>query len=621
MNMKKHQKRICGLFAIIAGLLMISCSSKNDPLNEVEYLPFQESKDGNWGLISIDGEVLFSDEFKNMPTMAVNGRFMVKNSDGLWEIYTAEKKPEKIGGEYLQAGMFYEDVAPVVEKGKPIQFIDRDGNVKVTLEKIDGKAVTKCSQFYGYGGLAAVEVGDYWGAVDKDGDVVISPEYIYLHMDNDGRSVALHKKYKDKDWEERVYSVFDRKGKEIGTFKASKIISVRIVQTSYRTFEHLIGNAVLVAVSKDNKDIEGLLGLDGEWKIKPSSKIDKFHEIRNEYLTFSNSDGHGLTNLDGDILIRPKFEKLGFLDEKTLCGKKAEKDGWALYNLEGEKISKDEYNQILTFHDGVEYTIAQIGEGDYVLLNRKGEEKKLNADVYNVVDLGSVPDFVLESDYVDAEDVVNALNITKDGFLGLTMNMKAYQAINTINNISGLSSSLSIEAKKYANDRSIWSKIKIRKLQSELETNINGLVIRNQRRNGWWTTTNYEWSFERAVPSFNIHFDLENNPQLKGKMHTLYETIKKAVMGIGKVVKSGKNAVVVELGKNIYYYAYWSGGRVALYYGTYEVDSINVDHFDNASEDDPGISLQPGRTLERIPEIDTDSVEVVDSDEVDVDYD
>ena len=617
--MKKHQNSVYGLFVIMAGLLMTSCSSKNDPLNEVEYFPFQESKDGNWGLISIDGEVLFSDEFKNMPTMAVNGRFMVKNSDGLWEIYTAEKKPEKIGGEYLQAGMFYEDVAPVVEKGKPIQFIDRDGNVKVTLEKIDGKAVTKCTQFYG--GLAAIEVGDFLGAVDLKGNVVIAPEYIYLDIGNDGRSVALHKKYKDKDWEERVYSIFDRKGKEIGTFKASKITSVRIVQTSYRTNEHLIGDAVLVAVSKDDKEIEGLLGFDGEWKIKPSNKIDTFHEFRNEYLTFSNSDGHGLANLDGDILIRPKFEKLGFLDEKTLCGKKTEKDGWALYNLDGEKISKDEYNQILTFHDGVEYTIAQIGEGDYVLLNRKGEEKKLDADVYNIEGLGSVPDFVLESDYVDAEDVVSALNITKDGFLGLTMNMKAYQAINAINNISGLSSSLSIEAKKYANDRSIWSKIKIRKLQSELETNINGLVIRNQRRNGWWTTTNYEWSSERAVPSFNIHFDLENNPQLKGKMRTLYESIKKTVASFGKVVKSGKNAVVVELGNNIYYYAYWSGGSVALYFGAYDLDSINVEHFDNASEDDQTFTLQPGRTLERFPEVDTDSVEVVDSEEVDVDYD
>ena len=96
--MKKHQNSICGLFVIMAGLFMASCTSKNDPLNEVEYFPFQESKDGNWGMIGIDGKVLFSEEFKNMPTMAVNGRFMVKNSDGLWEIYTAEKKPEKIGG-------------------------------------------------------------------------------------------------------------------------------------------------------------------------------------------------------------------------------------------------------------------------------------------------------------------------------------------------------------------------------------------------------------------------------------------------------------------------------------------------------------------------------------------
>lgn len=618
--MKKHQKSICGFIVIIAGLLMTSCTSKNDPWNEVEYLPFQESKDGNWGLISIDGEVLFSDEFKNEPTMAVNGRFMVKNSDGLWEIYTAEKKPKKIGGEYLQAGMFYEDVAPVVEKGKPIQFIDRDGNVKVTLDKIDGKAVTKCTQFYG--GLATVEVGDYLGAVDTDGDVVISPEYIHLRIDCDGRSIALHKKYENKDKEDYVYTVFDRKGKEIGSVKGAKIAELRYIRKSYRNNDHCIGDAVVVGTSKDNEIIEGILGFDGEWVLKPSKKITMFHEIQNGILTYSTDDGLGLTNLDGDILIRPKFANLGFLDEKILCGKKSKKDDYALYNFDGEQIGKDEYEEIFTFHSGVEYTIAKVGDGDYVLLNRKGEEKQLKGDVYKIEGMGAAPDFVFESDFVDVDDVVSALDITNKGFMGLTMDMKAWQAIGAINRIPGLEKTLSADAKKYAGERSIWSNIKIRKLWSGLETNISGLVIRSQRRNGWWTTTNYDWSGDKAVPGFNIHFDLEGNPSLEGKTHDLYEAIKKAVTGVGKVVKSGKNAVVVETDKTIYYYAYWSGGRVALYYGTYDIDSIDVESFDDASEEKPGIILQPGRTLERIPEVDTDSVEVVDpSDTIAVDYD
>lgn len=39
-----------------------------------------------------DGQVLFSEEFKAEPTMVIEDRFMVKNTEGLWEIYTAEKK-------------------------------------------------------------------------------------------------------------------------------------------------------------------------------------------------------------------------------------------------------------------------------------------------------------------------------------------------------------------------------------------------------------------------------------------------------------------------------------------------------------------------------------------------
>lgn len=70
---------------VVVGCLFFSCS--NTPDNEVEYFAFQETKDGDWGLISSDGEVLFAREFDNAPTVVRDGCFFVQNDKGKWELF------------------------------------------------------------------------------------------------------------------------------------------------------------------------------------------------------------------------------------------------------------------------------------------------------------------------------------------------------------------------------------------------------------------------------------------------------------------------------------------------------------------------------------------------------
>lgn len=129
------------LYQVICLMVMVSCfaacGEKDDW--DVEYVPFQESEGGNWGLISPDGEVLFSEEFKEMPSVALNGRFVVRNADGLFEIYTAEKKPQKVGGEYLSVGLFYDKVAPAVEKGSLSSLLIKMVMWSSSLTRLTGK--------------------------------------------------------------------------------------------------------------------------------------------------------------------------------------------------------------------------------------------------------------------------------------------------------------------------------------------------------------------------------------------------------------------------------------------------------------------------------------------------
>ena len=72
---------------VLISLSFMSCSETGN--GDVEYIPFKETIDGQWGMISMDGKVLFKEEFKDEPTVVRDGRFFVRNKDGFWEMYDA----------------------------------------------------------------------------------------------------------------------------------------------------------------------------------------------------------------------------------------------------------------------------------------------------------------------------------------------------------------------------------------------------------------------------------------------------------------------------------------------------------------------------------------------------
>ena len=145
------------LFAV-AAFALLSCNQQGGTDNTIQYLPFQESEKSGWGLIGTDGQVLLDDEYKEMSTVAMRDRYFAKNKDGQWELYSIDgKRTKQIGDEYSQVGVFIADVAPVVEKGKSIEFIDRDGDVKFSLDRVDGKEVSTCTNFSD--GVAVFRIG------------------------------------------------------------------------------------------------------------------------------------------------------------------------------------------------------------------------------------------------------------------------------------------------------------------------------------------------------------------------------------------------------------------------------------------------------------------------------
>lgn len=212
-------------FLVVAMLTMMFFSCSKTENGNVEYIPFQETADGQWGMISLDGKVLFKEEFKNKPTIVRDGRFFVRTKDGVWEMYDATEKPKKIGGDYAHTSGFRNGKALVALKNQPVSIIDTDGRVVKNLDKIDGKLVDGVRAFEG--DYAVFMTADsLWGVINQNGDCVIKPEYYSLNDYGDGKFIGVNAKYKKevkKEQKDKVkISVINPSGQVLFDFSAGK---------------------------------------------------------------------------------------------------------------------------------------------------------------------------------------------------------------------------------------------------------------------------------------------------------------------------------------------------------------------------------------------------------------
>ena len=359
--------KIVLLALLLLGL--VSCADKSERV--IQGIPFQETKDGKWSMISMeDGQVLFSEEFKEAPTVAIEGRFMVKNKEGLWEIYTAEKKPKKVGKEYVSATRFFEGHALVVERNKPVSIIDKEGQTLKVLDKIDGKTVTKVASFSE--GYAVYRTDKYFGVIDTDGKSVIPANYCYISSCSDGKFIAIDKKYEqevEKGEKEKVkIYVLDTKGKKLFEFSGGKYddISEPGFQDGYSG----------VAIKKDDKKCWGIINDKGEEVVKPSEKIEEVGTIHGDKFIYKKEDEYGLMNMKGEVLIRAKYDVLYFDGDNLWAGQKV--DGKELnfkykyINEKDEEIFKEDYKEAFRFDlFGDKYTVVKESDTQYTLIDKK----------------------------------------------------------------------------------------------------------------------------------------------------------------------------------------------------------------------------------------------------------
>lgn len=411
------------LFAVI--LVLAGCSSNSE--NPITHLPFQTEKDGRWGLIDMEGNILLEDEFKHRPSVVIDGMFCVKNSDDMYEIYTAEKKPRQIGEEYLSVGPFTNGLAPVVKKDSRITYINKEGEVVIELTKYNDDPVVKAWSFENGIAIIATASGK-GGCINTKGEFVIPP--IYKEIMYAGENILLIRNdkdkvgyinYKGKTLVEPKYSYgysFDKKGYALVELDEKHILIDKTGKELFKLKDDMkiIGDCSeenLIPYCLDDKSY-GYLNPKGEQAIKLSSNIKNPTSFINGYAVFKNTDGdYGTIDTKGEVVIRAKYDNLNLIDGFDFLLFEDDNE-WGLLSYSGDVIKRASYKYILPFQKGNKYTYAKDGD-EWILIDQKGEDTKI-VDVETIASDDHGYNYGVESDYLDIDaEVKKIININDDG--------------------------------------------------------------------------------------------------------------------------------------------------------------------------------------------------------------
>ena len=579
--MKKNLLLIAAL-----GTILVSCGKRESM--GVEYIPYQETEKGQWCMISPAGEVLFSEEFKNEPTVIKDGRFMVKNEEGLWEIYTAEPKPKKVGGEYLYATCFEDGIALVAEQNGYVTIIDKEGKEVKVLDKIGNKIVDEVGSFSE--GYALYKTGDFIGAINREGKEVIKPDYVALNPCHDGKFIGVNMKY-EKEYNKKdgkySYDIIDTNGKLLFSISNEKYSKIGAF---------FIDGLLPVAIKQDGEECWGIINDKNEVIVKPTSKIKNITDISGKKFIYSNGEGFGLMNIDGENLIRAKYEMLSFEGSNRLFAitEKTQKSydyKCKLIDEEDNKIGDEEFSYYYSFKnfDG-KHAFVKVSDKMWSIIDIDGKQLQKLPDMVNIGI--STGDSSIKNDHVDYAELFKEMKLGLNSVDGLTLNKTTTKEAAKIKEDNdpdkGDSEHPLSDPYWYDTANLIVYKKTFNKVETEILIGFPDYISRRTYRTqnedyGYFTYRREVFSgyeFNNLVGD-KLGVGFPNSGILKGKSKQLLNAIKEHLKKLGgKQEKSNDNAAVFTLGEDNRAFTYIEDNTVYLLWGNLRpVAELDIDKY------------------------------------------
>ena len=615
------------LLALVAVMMCESCSKSKE--GKIEYIPFQETKDGNWGMISMDGRVLFKEEFKTKPTVVRDGRFFVRTKEGIWEMYDAKEKPRKIGADYAHTSGFCNGKALVAEKNKPVSIIDTQGKTIKLLDKIDGKEVDGVRAFVS-GYAVFMTTDSLWGVIDDNGKCVIKPVYYSLNDYGDGKFIGVNVKYKKdvlQGKKDKVkISVLNTSGEAVFNLSANKYENIGYF---------FVDGKLKVSVKKDGEEIYGIIDDKGNYVVKPSTKLKNIGSIHGDEFTYNNGEGWGLMNVKGETLVRAKYEYLYYDEDNILIAMTKDDDTYEFKYIDKKdnQIGSDTYVVAAPFSSfDSEHTLVKPNDKTYSIIDKKCKQLEGLPDI---IDVGNyVGEDYVESDYIDLKKMIDGFGITQNGIAGLTFSSSPKEAVK-----AEVASGYATADETHPAGTPYWYDItnKITFLKNvngiygsidvSFPSNLSRQTYRTRRiidytiGDWYWyhdeqTPTGYVWN--KISPQY-FTLTIENGGKMHGKLRDLLKALIAKFKTFGTIAKQNDGAAVLTLKNKLRAVIRMEKDHVSVIWGDIKpIKDIDISKYKDISEEDDPFNISYGylNGLFENNSVDADSVEV-DSTEAD----
>ena len=596
-------KNLNYIFLLVVILFATGCRRSSH--YDIEYIPFLEDADGKYGLISPDGEVLFSEKFKHCPTIATEGRFWAMNKEGFYELYTTDSEPEKLDGEFRYVSPFFHGRAIATPRDKHIAIIDKKGETLVSLKKIDKYTpdyITSMAE-----GHAVFGVDTLQGVINYKGEMIVKPSYYVIAPMNDGMMVAVDRAYAlgpdiTGKMPKGYATVINDHGEKV----------LKISSRKYAACSPFVYDGYLpVAAVKDSTLAWGIIDMKGVEIVKPSASMTQITEMQGENFIYRDKDDkYGVRNIKGENILEAKYEILSFVGKDIVMAdanpyfKETPDDSEKarLISIGKDKGSLGKYQQAtIFFPDSYKYAFVQSKSGKWSILDRNGVHLDNLPSIRHIeINFG---DDLIQSDYINIDIFLSNVGFSQAGVDSLSFSSSVKKVLDR------QSRYFSNAAKQKPADLLNTTEVNIYRTVdgvnvSEIIAFPTTLSHRTYRTetvydydyyyNSWgnyWDT--YWYSYNREVPagyefsssnpsSFEMSFD--NYGVLRGKLKQVYQKLAKEFKQMGSVIDENKSAVLVRLSNGREAVVYIDGHNVVAKWGTLSASDRDISSHSGAKE-------------------------------------
>ena len=493
---------LLGYYVMALAMTLVSCEKKNDSWLSFDYIAVQMSKGDNWSIIDKDGNEVVKEEYSIDAKISpvYDGAFWVY-TNGKAQLYSVDqpKKP-LIDEEFTNATRFEAGVTVVSNPNHPIRILNTKGETVATLANY----IKRCGAFNKEGYAIILANNNKYGSIDKQGNIVIKPEY--TDLESFAGDVLLAKENEDS----KVWYILDVKGNKTGEIP---------IDENFTNKKFYSCGEGKIFVGDKNEEGTGYRCYVYDNTGKKLFEIKKANTItldvyKDGFMPFGNDDDgnrtYGVVDNQGEIVIRAKYSGINNYGGGLFSVKKGDK--WGVVNEKDEAIIGFSYDDAEYFRMGDSFLMKD--GNDYSLIGEDGKE------IVSFYALSLYSSGLAE--YIDVDEISNGI-------------IKFIEECEQPKTAAAYAKERSLSVDDYHYDKSFGRKL-------EYDNKVTGIFNINyqedvteekthieQVNDGWFTnniTVSDGWGWTNALPwNVNGSFELLDNAGIE--MKDIYSSVVK----------------------------------------------------------------------------------------------